>query len=106
MAIKMGLQPLNSTKCMHVVVESDSAEAVRLINGFLEETNPFLQLVLKCKQLHRTIRSSSVNYVPRNYNSSADCISKLGHSVCNNVITSVPLESINTPNFFSTLYLR
>lgn len=87
MAIKVGFQVLQRHGCMRVVVESDSSDAVQLINGFPDEIHPHLQLVLECKRLHRCIWSSSIIFIPRNYNSSAYCISKLGHYVYNNVYT-------------------
>ena len=44
--------------------------------------HPFWQLILECKNIHRRLWSSAINYVPRTYNTSADCIAKLGHAIC------------------------
>ena len=67
---------------MLMIIELDSSEVVQLINGFSEQDHPFLQLILKCKKLHRRLWTCSITYVPQNYNNSAYCIVKLGHIAC------------------------
>lgn len=67
---------------LRVIIESNSSEAVNLINGFPDASHPVLSVILECKRLHKTMWSSSINYVPRNYNNTTDCIAKLGQFVC------------------------
>ena len=82
LALKEGLVAVLNNRCLCVIIESDSSIAVQLINGYPEENHPFMHIILECKSLFRRIWSCSITYVPRNYNNSADCIAKLGHTIC------------------------
>lgn len=83
--INKGLLVSQCQGLMRVIVESDSSDAVNLVNGYLDQSHPLLHLILECKTLHKSMRSNSITYVLINYNASADSLAKLGHLVCNNI---------------------
>ena len=64
MSLKEGLLALLQCRHLHIIVESDSSEAVNLINGFPDEEHSLLSVVLECKSIHSLLRSSSITYVP------------------------------------------
>lgn len=93
-----GLTAICDRNLLRVIIETDSAQVVKLVNDFLEEEHPYFHIILACKRLHRLNWSCHITYVPRNYKKSADCITKLGHSVCANA--SFVWFDVAPPAFF------
>lgn len=76
----MGLALLEAWGYLRALVATGSAQAVNLVQGFPEDTHPFLEDLIECKRLHRRIWSCSILDIPRCCNMCADCIAKLGYS--------------------------
>lgn len=83
--IKEGLLAVQRIGLLMVILKSNSSEAVNMLNGYPNEDYPLLTLILECKPLHGYIWSSSITYVPCNYNYNAGFLAKLAHNVYNNV---------------------
>lgn len=82
LAIKEGLMVVHRKGILRVIIESDSSEVVNLINGFPDASHPLLLVIFDYKCIHKQMWSSFITYISRSYNSSEDCIAKLGHVVC------------------------
>lgn len=87
LTIKEGLLTMHRHGLLKVIIESDSSEAVQLVNGYLNSHYTHFALSLECKNLHKRVWRSSMSFVPRSYNTAADSIAKLGHTFCNTVGT-------------------
>lgn len=59
-------------KYSRVIVESDSGVRVDLIYDYPDRDHPMLDIILECMRMHHVMWDCQINWVPRNYNQSAD----------------------------------
>ncbi|KAL5818299.1 hypothetical protein ACOSQ4_022141 [Xanthoceras sorbifolium] len=64
-----------------IIVESDSKEAVDLINTNSNDNSPFLSIILGCKKLLEGDWSCSIIHTFREANRVADRLAKIGHTL-------------------------
>ncbi|KAL5776805.1 hypothetical protein ACOSP7_009731 [Xanthoceras sorbifolium] len=74
-----GLKMARAAGCRKVFVESDSAVAVRLINGDSNLDHPYFNLIQGCKDLISEDWCCSVSHVYREGNSLVDGLANLDH---------------------------
>ena len=80
LALKKGLQFVETLGCRPVLVESDSLQLVDAFNRVIEIWSPYTAVLIDCFQIARRIGQVKVQYCPREANVVAH---KIARSVYN-----------------------
>ena len=67
-ALRIGLQALVDKGCNRVLVETDSSQALHLINGYPDVDHPHLKFILECEDIITRSWLCTVTYISRNAN--------------------------------------
>ncbi|KAM7526225.1 hypothetical protein LguiA_016127 [Lonicera macranthoides] len=98
MGVKVGLEKIVARGHLQVIIETDSSEAVNLVDGFPGENHPLLHLVMECKSLHKKVWSYSINHVSLVYNLlCAHKLAGIGHDVSSQEGSILFVDNHHTP---------
>lgn len=82
MVLQQRLHALSERNYYRVFVEIDSSQSVHLLHGDISQIHLYIHSILRCKQLHCRLWSSSVVYIPRTANNAAHSMSRMASSFC------------------------